>query len=196
MCDVVAVAGIVTLFGCVAATNRRSPGTECVYNLKIMYMHYASFVSENGVFVTELSTNSGGSKEYVASPDKLFMHFKAFCPDQPPLYVLKCPADYTRQVARQRELLRNTNLSYFLTVNIVREQPDWIISGTRNISPRQNSFVLFGSEPTVEWDSTQGLHRDKGVLLFSDGSVRVSGNRELVKIARESTNFSNRIVVP
>ncbi|WP_205880985.1 hypothetical protein, partial [Limisphaera ngatamarikiensis] len=43
----------------------RSARTDCMYNLKMVYLNYALFESDHGGVVTRVSTNDGGTKELV-----------------------------------------------------------------------------------------------------------------------------------
>src|SRR5205814_119583 len=68
--------------------------------------------------------------------------------------------------------LQNLNVSYFVGVKADYVRPRSILAGDRNVTndySRRNSLMQLGPNQFLYW--TAGLHRYKGNLLFSDGSV-------------------------
>src|SRR5205085_31189 len=65
------------VFGCRTqiARAQRERG-ECIMNLRNLGAGYSSFVLDNGHPPTEISTNAGGTKEYVGHPENTYMHFR------------------------------------------------------------------------------------------------------------------------
>ncbi len=174
--------------------KRQRHRTECVYNLKILGMNYGVFLDEHGAFVTEISTNSGGTREYKNDPTKAYLHFQAFATGGPGFRTLTCPKD-TREPAEGNPLA-NKNISYFITGNVQRDNPGWILMGTRNISSRSEVIVELGLDPNVGWDARTGLHQNMGALLLGDGSVKEIGSTELRELAHNTVNRTNRIIIP
>lgn len=176
-------------------SKRQGYRTECVYNLKGLYMDYGVFVQDHGAFVAEVSTNSGGTMEYRNDPTKAYLHFQAFATSGGPFYILTCPKD-TREPARTRTLA-NKNLSYFVTLNVQRDpDPGWILMGTRNISSRTEVIVELGADPNVGWDARAGLHQNLGALLSADGSIREIDSNQLKEVAHNTGNRTNRLIIP
>jgi hypothetical protein len=196
--EVIAVACValaLAVWGFVASQNLRNYGqTECFYNLRVIHLDYVNYFVDHGKFVTQVSTNQGGTMEFADQTTNAAVHFQAIVLGETPVHVeapihyLVCPLDKSVQAARP-DKLTNTNVSYFLSVNAPSENGQWILSGNRNLS--------FAGEPRkADWNPTTGLHGETGYLLFLDGAVTRVDSIGLEKFFKQGGNPTNRIAMP
>jgi hypothetical protein len=185
--------------GCVVATlsfldittslkRRNYAQTECIYNLKMVHLDYVNYLTDHGKFVTQISTNQGGTMEFANQLTNAAVHFRALASSDTPLHYLVCPLDKSVQAAK-RDKLTNTNVSYFLSLNPPTENGQWILSGNRNLS--------FTGEPRkAAWNPAIGLHGETGYLLFLDGAITRVDSIGLEKFFNQGGNTTNRIAIP
>jgi hypothetical protein len=168
--------------------------TECIYNLKIIHLDYANFMSEHGKFVSKISTNAGGTLEYANQLTNVACHFRALVPGTMPTWYLNCPLDKSVRPAKPIELT-NTNISYFLSVNPPSDNGEWVLSGNRNILLTK-SIGDDSSIRAASWNANAGLHGDKGYLLLLDGSVSQANNIQVNTCFTNAGNTRNKIAIP
>jgi prepilin-type processing-associated H-X9-DG protein len=131
----------------------------------------------NDKFPMEISTNEGGTLEFIGhgsslniQGDFVFRHFQVLSNELTTPQTLVCPAD-TRLPAESFAALKNENVSYFIGANAKFGKPESILSGDRNIA---------GGFP-LRW--TQEMHQFKGNVLFADGHVEEWNNSMLGSVA-------------
>ncbi len=182
--------GLLALFAIAVSCKRANYArTECSYNLKMVHLDYANYLIDHGNFVTQLSTNKGGTMESADQLTNAAVHFQALVSkDVPPFHHLVCPLDRSVQAATSHSLA-NSDLSYFLSLNPPTEQGRWILSGNRNVS-------FSGESRKAVWNRAIGLHGETGYLLFLDGSVSQVDSVGLEKSFNQGGNTANRIAVP
>ncbi len=118
-----------------------------------------------------VSTNDGGTREYVGR-GQVFRHFQAVSNEIYSPRVLVCPLDTRRSAENFGAGLGNANLSFFLGPDVDENRPDDIFSGDRNVTNGTrlvNGLMVVGPNSRVGW--TQELHKGRGNVLLSDGSV-------------------------
>jgi hypothetical protein len=196
--DVVVTAiliGILSLFIFYFGARMANYGkTECIYNLKIIHLEVANFMSEHGKFVSQVPTNAGGTLEYANQLTNVACHFRALTSGIMPAHFLNCPLDKRVRPARPNELT-NTNISYFLSINPPSDNGQWVLSGNRNILLTKS----IGDDTSIEaavWNASAGLHGDKGYLLLLDGSVSHVDSIQLNTCFTNAGNPRNQIAVP
>jgi prepilin-type N-terminal cleavage/methylation domain-containing protein/prepilin-type processing-associated H-X9-DG protein len=193
MLVVIAIIGILAalLLPALDQAKARARRIECVHNLKETGLAFHLFAHDHGgKFTTQVSTNEGGSLEFVTLGYQIQVHgpfyfsFQHFLPlarelvTPKPLY---CPADLDRWAATNFTQFNNTNLSYFIGLKANPSIPDAILAGDYNL----NGCVVIevGNDITMKaipndipltWGI--GPHRKRGNLLFSDGHVDESSD--------------------
>ena len=96
-----------------AKAKAKSRNISCNCRLKQIGLSFRIFANDHGdAFPMTVSTNKGGSMEYVTASD-VFSHFRAMSNELSTPKVLVCPAD-NRKAARSFAVLSNTNISYFV----------------------------------------------------------------------------------
>ena len=156
---------------------------KCVSQLRQTGVAFTLFAHDHSSrFPMEVSTNAGGSLEFVqpsnlaSALDGSFRHFLALSNEIVTPNVLVCPTD-TRQSAPSFPLFGPNNLSYFAAPNADPARPESILAGDRNITNEwvaNNGSVPSNASDAIRW--TAELHRFKGNLLFSDGHVEESSD--------------------
>jgi hypothetical protein len=186
---VVCVVGMLALLA-VAASQKRTnyAQTECIYNLKMVHLDYVNYLTDHGKFVTQVSTNQGGTMEFANQLTNAAVHFRALVSGDTPLHYLVCPLDKSVRAAKP-DKLTNTNVSYFLSLNPPADNGQWILSGNRNLS-------LTGEPRKAAWNPAIGLHGETGYLLFLDGAVTRVDSIGLEKFFNQGGNPTNRIAIP
>jgi prepilin-type processing-associated H-X9-DG protein/prepilin-type N-terminal cleavage/methylation domain-containing protein len=149
---------------------------RCVSNLRqtgLAFLYFAHAHEDR--FPTQVSTNQGGSAEFLEAASSIngefyfsYRHFVPLAADLQTPKILLCPADQ-RPAATNFESFRNTNLSYFIGARPEAGKTDSVLAGDRNLTPSYGSIAKVGGFLYLKW--TEELHRYKGNVLFADGHV-------------------------
>jgi hypothetical protein len=146
---------------------------NCVSNLKQVGLAFRMWSNDQGdKFPMALSTNDGGTQEFVVGGGT-FRHFRALSNDLGSPKVLVCPMDAARLRALDFSKLGNSNISYFVGLDVDEASPRAFLVGDRNITGgvmSAGSIMLLRSNSLVGWDS--GLHHPCGNVGLADGSVQ------------------------
>jgi hypothetical protein len=176
-------------------------------NLKQIDLGFHLFAGDHQQkFPMQVSTNEGGSLEYLA-PEDLSRHFAAVSGQLGTPRMLACPLDPLKQKARDFSSLNNANLSYFVALDARCGDTNSFLSGDRSLTSASMispGIILLATNSTMKWAA--GIHyRTKqflpgkefmGHVAFADGSVRRLGQGDLRKKVQNSTPPTNRIMVP
>jgi prepilin-type N-terminal cleavage/methylation domain-containing protein/prepilin-type processing-associated H-X9-DG protein len=157
---------------------------QCLSQLKQIGLAFLSFAHDhNNQFPMKVSTNLGGSLEFVGAANRLnggffsaFRHFQPLSNYLVEARVLVCPRD---RRARPTNFpgLRNENISYFVNVDAEPGETDSIVAGDGNIREIVSAGVA-GTAQQISW--TGDLHRFAGNVLFGDGHVEQLNNARLL----------------
>ena len=202
---VIAIIGILAalLMPVLNKTELRAKRIVCVNGLEQIGLAFHTFSGDhNGKFPMAISTNDGGSLEYVesgfAAGDVFYTAFRNFQPLSPELVqpqLLICPTD-RRTAATNFVSLQNENLSYFAGVEGAFDKPESILAGDRNLATNsfdQPTILGFGPESDLGW--TWELHGFKGNVVFADGHVEQWNNSSLATGESAST-FDQSLFMP
>ena len=148
----------------------------CVNNLRQTGLAFHNFAhAHQDRFPMQVSTNDGGSLEYVQAANTMagefyfsYRHFLPLSNDLAVPKVLGCPTD-TRRPATNFAALQNENLSYFAAGTPEFGSPRSALAGNRNVTPTYGSIARVGGYRRLMW--TEELHRFKGNVLFGDAHV-------------------------
>ena len=162
-----------------AKAQRRGRAAQCIGNLKQIGTAFHGFSHDHDSrFPMQVSTNAGGSMEFLQGPtnflgdfDFAFRHFLTLSNELENPKVLVCPAD-RRIPANRFALLKNEHVSYFVGRHADYNSPDSILAGDRNlimVSSGAGTTLDLASSNQVAW--TGALHDTKGNLLFADARV-------------------------
>jgi len=179
------------LLPAVEQSKVRARRIQCAGNLRETGLATHLFASDHGgKFPTHVSTNDGGSMEFVTAgyqifkPQRFYFSFRHFLPLADALAtpkLLACPADSERWSATNFTQFDNWNLSYAIGLVADPINPMAVLAADRNLpachvcTPNTTLGRLqidIVDSPPPYWGS--GLHSRKGDILFSDGHVEES----------------------
>jgi prepilin-type processing-associated H-X9-DG protein/prepilin-type N-terminal cleavage/methylation domain-containing protein len=151
----------------------------CINNLTQIGLAFHSFANDHGgKFPMAISTNEGGSLEYVESGFNsgptfytAYYHFLVLSNELVFPRILICQTDL-RIAATNFPSLQNENLSYFAGVNATFDKPESVLAGDRNLATNSWSQpTILGYSPASSLSWTWEMHQHKGNILFADGHV-------------------------
>jgi prepilin-type N-terminal cleavage/methylation domain-containing protein/prepilin-type processing-associated H-X9-DG protein len=189
MLTVIAIIGILAalLLPVLAQAKARAMRVQCVSNLRQTGLAFHMFANDHGgKFPTFVSTNDGGSLEYVAAGNQangpFYFSYKYFRPLAGTLVMpklLACPADLERWPATNFSQFNNSNLSYDIGLIANPNNSSAILVADRNFpgqpDPAYHSpdiRLIPGPVGLRHWGPD--LHEQKGNILFADSHVEES----------------------
>ncbi len=186
--------------------------TSCVNNLKQIGVGWHTFLSENGRFTWDISTNDAGvgSMELMANNNNLPKIYGAIS-NSLSFKSLVCPADTQRTAATNwANMSRNPNISYFVGMSI-EQYPQGLLGGDRHMqtvgTPATNGVLnglkVLGTgnkywvDVTVTGGNAAYHQGGLGSIVFVDGSAS-SLNFDRLNSALASSNDSktNTVLFP
>lgn len=171
---------------------------DCARNLKQIGLSFRLFSIDNSdKFPMEVSTNDGGTLEFVATSN-VFRHFQTLSNELSTPKVLICPLDRSRAWATNFSSdFNNSKLSYFVGVDARLTNAAMILSGDRNIangiSPK-NGMLLLTTNQNVKW--TKQMHNGCGYICFADASIQWVSNSALRRVIQNTGVVTNRLAIP
>jgi hypothetical protein len=126
------------------------------------------------LYPMSISTNLGGTLEYVASSET-FRHFQVVSNELSIPKVLVCPADVRQPAKDFGSTFNNTNISYFVGLDADDSRPQNLLSGDRNIiggTKMANGILEITANQLVGWSSE--MHSGIGNIGLADGRVQTT----------------------
>jgi competence protein ComGC len=172
---------------------------RCVTNLKqIGQAEFAWANNHGGKFSFQLTETNGGTMEYTTGANA-WRHFQLLSNmlDTPKL--LFCPGDpdRKRKASTNFTTLSNSNLSYFVGLDVSETNPNGILFGDRNITngtPIKNGILELTTNQPAGW--TGDMHKNIGNVVLSDGSVQQLSGSGLRATIGNTGVFTNRLQMP
>ena len=197
---VMAIIGILAalLLPALNQAKSRARRIECVGNLRETGLAFHLFANDHGgKFTTQVSTNDGGSLEFVTAGYQIigrefyfsFQHFRPLAGALVTPKPLACPADPDRWPATNFIRFNNANLSFDIGLKADPNIPNSILLADRNLeacylhSPNKTILHLPDPDPSGPspyllqppyWPNE--LHGGGGNILFADGHVEESSD--------------------
>jgi competence protein ComGC len=196
----VLVAILVALFLPALARARARPSrVGCINNLKQIGLAFRIFATDNEERLPwEVSTNQGGSREFVDVPFSAFRHFLVMSNELSTPRILLCPDDQLRTGATNWHSFRdNQALGYFAGFDASASNPLSILTGDRFLGSKQaptNDLLTLNSQSPLWW--TNSPHRYGGNVAMGDGSVQPLNSDRLLQALRNSGLATNRLALP
>ena len=202
---VVAVAmALIIGFAVLPRAKAKAMRINCFSNLKAGEVAFWLWAGDNNQrYPMELSTNSGGAREWIQE-GKAFEVFRVMSNELSTPKILHCPAD-ARAWATNFSQFDNRHLSYFLGVDAPCQfntnAPKILLSlflyGDRNLTngtPPAKGIIQLTTDQNVHW--TRDMHRSEGNICLADGRVLQLDNRGLRELLRTTAAVTNRLAIP
>jgi prepilin-type N-terminal cleavage/methylation domain-containing protein len=184
------------LLPALSQAKARAKRIECVHNLKQNGLGFQMFANDHGgKFTSHVSTNDGGSLEFVTAGYQIighrfffsYQHFRPLVENQlltPDVFA--CPADLQRWPATNFSRFNNWNLSYTIGLKADPNLPNTILLADRCLPACQTDppnptigNVHHPVDDTYVWSWGALVHEYKGNILFSDFHVEESSDAML-----------------
>jgi prepilin-type processing-associated H-X9-DG protein len=177
------------LLPALARAKMKAQQVQCVANLKQVGAAFHIFLHDHkGSFPMQVSTNDGGTLEYVYSsyliPGQFYFqyrHFQALSNELATPKMLVCPSDRDRYAATSFRDFNNLNISYFVGANADYGLPNSMLAGDRNVTNGAygaRTIIRLGDAYGVYW--TGEMHQFRGNILFADARVEEFSTAGLV----------------
>ena len=186
MLVVIAIIGLLAalLLPVFGQAKARAKRIECVSDLREIGVACHVFANDHGgKYPTQVSTNDGGSLEFVAAgyqiPGDFYFSFKFLRPLASALATPKlfaCPADLDRLPAVNFNQLSNSNLSYDVGIVTDANDPRWLLAADRGLPAGWTNADTIRHVPVPFPPRWAGAHGSGGNILFADGHVDLSSD--------------------
>ena len=171
---------------------------QCINNQKQVGLAMRVWAGDHGdKYPTSISETNGGTMEFVTGPNE-WRHFQVMSNELTTPVLVFCPSEETRMRATNFTFLRNSNISFFLGVDVADgSNPQMILAGDRNLTngtPIKNGILQVSSNNPAGW--TSDMHNKVGNLLLADGSVQQVSMTGLRSAIENATNGTSRLQMP
>ncbi len=180
------------------ARVRHYPRINCLNQLQQIGIACSVWSSDyNDQYPMQVSTNQGGTKEYVGSPET-YRHFQIMSNELGSPRVLYCPLDAERKFATNfMSDLNNSKVSYFVGVDATQTNYTMFVSGDRNVT---NGTLATGGLLTLTTNRPAGwtgkMHVNCGNILLGDFSVAQLTTPGLRSALAATGLATNRLAMP
>lgn len=188
-------------------SRARSSRIKCINNVKNLGLALRVHATDdNGAWPWQVSTNHGGSMEFLGDPVLAWTHFVALSNELSTPRILRCPNDPTGiEVARWADARTNAALSYFLGLEATEERPDSILGGDSNLEldgiPLRTQLLSLRTNAHVGFDNRRAVRRHDprngsgvGNILLGDGSVQQVTSARFREALRDSPTPTNGVL--
>ena len=197
-----------------ARARAKSSRIMCANNLKMIGLGLRIFPrASQSEFPWQVSTNRGGSEEFLQNPSLAWPHFLALSNELSSPRIARCPNDLTGiQPTTWRDATNNSAFSYFLGLDASEEYPETILGGDSNLEldgqRLRSTLVTLRTNAQIRFDNTRVNKQqgdpwhatpDTGNILLGDGSVqhvRSTLLRQALLLPGDPTNSIHRWLVP
>ena len=180
----------------IAAGRAQSRRLDCISNLKELGLAARMWSNDHDKsFPWQVSTNDRGVLEFASAgaADRLILPLSKKLNSA---QILACPSDKLRRPAETFGTFTSANLSYFIGLDALDDDPSMILSGDRNITGGQmtnNQLMLVDPNASLTWGTD--MHVRAGNICLADGSVQQVKDNDLQKQVSNQTN-SVRFALP
>ncbi|HEX5397992.1 MAG TPA: type II secretion system protein, partial [Verrucomicrobiae bacterium] len=160
---------------------------------------YRLWEGDNGdIYPMGISITNGGSMEMVQMGN-VALTFQVMSNELSTPKILLCPNDASRVFATMFAGLANSNISYFVGVDVTNDMnPLLIISGDSNLqigrkTAKSGLLSVWTNDP-VTWDPTRHAHY--GNIGLADGSVQSVTDPRFKDCLTQTGIATNRFAIP
>ena len=201
---VIAVVMVLLVVFAPAFISRGNPSRPwkivCINNLKQVGLAYKIWEGDNGdILPMGISITNGGSMEMVATGN-VVQTFLAMSNELSTPKILICLADENRFWTNSFSGLSNSNVSYFVGVDVTNDvNPQMILSGDSNFElagkPVKSGLVALWTNDPVAWPPAT-RHIKSGNIGLADGSVQSTISSSLRSYFQQTSFVTNRLAIP
>jgi type II secretory pathway pseudopilin PulG len=192
----------VLLLPTLANSRRKSSRINCTNNLKQLGLAYRIWEGDNGdKYPMQVSVSLGGAQEMVTTGN-VTQVFQVMSNELSTPKILLCPNDLTRSWATNFDRLVNSNISYFVGVDVTNEvNPNLILSGDSHFVlkgvPVKPGLRCFWTNDPPAWAANR--HGDTGPcgnIGLADSSVQSVTASGLRHYLEQTGLATNRLALP
>jgi hypothetical protein len=200
--EVLVVVVVLAVLACLllpalAAARKKAQKIQCVGHLMQIGLGFRIWEGNHtNLYPMSISTNLGGTLEYVASGET-FRHFQVVSNELSTPKMVVCPADVRQPAKDFGSAFSNTNVGYFVGVDADDSKPQDLLSGDRNIvggTKLANGILEITTNQSVGWSSE--MHNGVGNIGMPDGSVQQTRADTLNELVQHSGVATNRLALP
>ncbi len=193
----VAIAIVVVAGVQIRKAGQRAKAICCNCKLKQVGLAFKTWaIDHNDLFPMGLSTNSGGTLEYLET-GAVFRHFQVMSNELSTPKVLVCPRDVRKFSTSFETNFSNANLSYFVGGLSNDTLPQMFLSGDRDLTGgvwRTGSILELTTNTAAGWAKL--LHPQPGNIALADGSVSAFSASNLNNALQFTGAATNRLSIP
>jgi competence protein ComGC len=191
----------------IARAQAKAKRIHCVSHLKNLGLGLRIFSADhNRAWPWQVSTNKGGSKEFLNDPSLAWPHFLSFSNEVSTPRIARCPSDRDAvQPDAWADARTNSAFSYFLGLDASEEDPLTILSGDSNLELNgqrlRSTLVTLRTNATLQFDNSRHDHvaPGPGNILLGDGSVQQVTSarlREAIFVPGYPNSSGRRLLIP
>lgn len=213
------------LLPALAKAKAKAQRIKCASNLKNVGLAYRVFATDNNdQFPMTLSTNQGGSAEFVNDVNSIFRHYQVMSNELSTPKIVICPSDVGRFEAMtfsyplnsapnigtsgaNTNFSGNNRISYSVGLEAQETFPSMLLATDRNITNNtvdvfrvttKGAIGAFSTNVailnTIGWNGS--VHQNAGNVCLGDGSVQQLSSSRLREAIKNSGDTSNRLAIP
>jgi len=171
---------------------------QCLSNLRQVALAFKTWSLDGDEFPAAAPIQRRGAKE-AAEAGQVFSVFKVVSNELTSPKRLVCPLDKQRTAATNfGPQFSDNNISYFLGLEAGDAVPYAFLSGDRNLASRTGALGhgVFPVSTNTWLNWTKDIHRSRGNVALSDGSVRMLDQTNLLKAIQGQGIQTNRLAIP
>ena len=187
---------VAILLPALANARAKSARIACTNNLKQLGLAFRTFAVDNADAFPMASATNQNVLKMLANGGNAYRFFLSMSNELGSPYLLHCPFDKTRTAATNWAALRDSSMSYFVSLDATETEPQMILSGDSNLTtngvPVKPGIVLLTTNIALGWTAERHGPGGNGNIVLGDGSVQQFSS---ARFGRYSAT-TNRLLIP